>query len=145
MASTVTVTVPSEQGEAVLETLLNLYQTQAEALHVATLAYLDDRDSLVRVLDARDELAEIEALIELVGWKFGGRAEPLELVGSPALVREAVHAMLVDAAEGFARGVDRYERGETGLGQLRAQAHAAATVLGLFIRLEDPHADSRRG
>jgi hypothetical protein len=138
MASTVTVTVPPDQGDAVLDTLLNLYQTQAEALHVATLAYLDDRDSLAPVLDCRDELAEMEALIELTGWRFGARSEALELVGPPALVREVVFATLVQAAERFAVDVDRYESGEITLGELLAHEDASKTLFHLFLRFEDP-------
>jgi hypothetical protein len=137
MASTVTVTVPPDQGDAVLDRLLALYQAQAEALHVATLAYLGDRRSLEPVLEHRDELAEIEALIDLAGWRFGPRVATLELVGPPGLVREAVYATLVDAAKAVVRDIDRYERGELELDELRARSRAADVLLVLFARLEE--------
>lgn len=139
MASTATATVPPDQGDAVLDTLLNLYQAQAEALHAATLTYLGDHRSLRPVLEQRDELAEIDALIDLAGWRFGPRLAELELVGTPALVREVVYATLVDAVESVVRDVDRYERGELELVQLQAQVRTAAVLFGVFMRLE--HAD----
>lgn len=136
MAPTVTVTLPPEQGDAVLDTLLTLYQALAEALQIDTLAYLDDRRSLDPVLEHRDELAEIEALIDLIGWGFGTRPAPFELTGSPALVRETVYATLVDAAERFAQDIDRYEHGEIELEQLQAQASACAALFSVFLRIE---------
>ena len=137
MASTVTVTVPPDQGDAILDTLLTLYQGQAEALRVAALAYLGDRCSLEPVLEHRDELTEIEGLIDLAGWRFGPRVVPLELVGPPALVREAVYATLVGAAEALVRDIDGYERGELGLDQLRARAGAAEVLFRVFVHIED--------
>jgi len=136
MASTVTVTVPPDQGDAVLDTLLTLYQAQAEALQVATLAYLDDRRSLEPVLEHRDELAEVEALIDLAGWRFGPRFAAVELVGPPALVREAVYATLVDAVEAVVRDLERYERGELELDVLQTRARAAVALFGVFAGIE---------
>jgi len=137
MASTVTVTVPPEQGDDVLDTLLTLYQSRAEALHVATLAYLEDRRSLEPVVEHRDDLTQIEALIDLAGWSFGPRIAPVELVGPPALVRETIYASLVDAAGAVARDLGRYERGEVELEQLDARVCAAAALFGVFSALED--------
>jgi len=136
MALTVTVTMPPEQGDAVLDTLLTLYQALAEALQITTLTYLDDQRSLGPVLEHRDDLAEVEALIELIGWSFGARPAPFELTGSPALVRETVYATLLDATERFAQDIERYENGEIELEQLQAQASACAAMFSVFIRIE---------
>jgi hypothetical protein len=137
MASTVTVTVPPDQGDAVLDTLLTLYQAAAEALHAATLAYLDDRRSLEAVLAHRDDLAEIAALLDLVGWRFGPRVRDVELVGPPALIRETVYSTLVDAVEAVAGDLDRYERGEIELGAVGEDVRAAAVLFRVFVGLED--------
>ena len=136
MALTVTVTMPAEQGDAVLDTLLTLYQALAEALQITTLTYLDDQRSLGPVLERRDELVEVEALIDLVGWGFGTRAAPFELSGPPALVRETVYSTLVDAAERFAQDIDRYENGEIELDRLQAQASSCAALFSVFMRVE---------
>ena len=136
MTSTIMVTVPPDQGDAVLDTLLTLYQAQAEALHVATLAYLDDRHSLGQVLEHRDELTEVEALIDLIGWRFGPRVAPVQLVGSPAIVRQVVYATLVDAGERVIGAIERYERGDIELESLGRAFHAAAVLLRMFVRLE---------
>lgn len=136
MAPLLTVTLPPEQGDAVLDTLLTLYQALAEALQLSTITYLDDQRSLAPVLEHRDELADVEALIDLIGWGFGTRAAPFELTGSPALVRETVYATLTDAAERFAQDVDRYEHGQIELERLQAQANSCAVLFGVFMRLE---------
>ena len=135
MALTVTVTMPPEQGDAVLDTLLTLYQALAEALQLSTLTYLDDQRSLGPVLERRDELVEVEALIDLLGWSFG-RVDPVELTGAPGLVRETVYATLVDAAERFAQDIDRYEHGEIELERVQEQASACAVLFSAFMRLE---------
>jgi hypothetical protein len=136
MASTLSVIVPPDQGDAVLDTLLTLYQAKAEALRLATLAYLDERESAAAVLDQRQELLDIDALLELVGWRFGPRSTAVELVGAPALVREVVHGTLAAAADAFARSIDRYERGEIELDALTGEARAIAALLSVFAGLE---------
>lgn len=136
MASTVSVTVPPDQGDAVIDTLLTLYQAKAEALRLAVLAYLDDRRCLDEVLEHRDEMAEIDALLDLTGWNFGARDRVVELVGPPALVREVVHATLAAAADVLARNVERYERAEIELDALTSAAHAVAVLLETFVTLE---------
>jgi hypothetical protein len=136
MASTVTVTVPPDRGDAVLEALLTRYRAQAEDLRAATAAYLDDRRDVAPVLEHREELAEIEGLLDLVGWRFGPRGGTVELVGPPGLVRAVVHGSLVAVAEAFARDVERYERAEIDLAHLRVAADAVAELTRVFLGIE---------
>jgi hypothetical protein len=136
MASTVTVTVPPDRGDAVLEALLTRYRAQAEDLRAATAAYLDDRRDAAPVLEHREELAEIEGLLDLVGWRFGPRAGTVELVGPPGLVRAVVQGSLVAVAEAFARDVERYERAEIDLAHLRVAADAVAELTRVFLGIE---------
>jgi hypothetical protein len=130
MALTVTVTMPPEQGDAVLDTLLTLYQALAEALQLSTLTYLDDKRSLGPVLERRDELVEVEALIDLLGWSFG-RVDPVELTGPPGLVRETVYATLVDG--GALRAGHRPVRARRD--RARARAGAGQRVRGAVQRV----------
>jgi hypothetical protein len=136
MASTVSVTVPPDQGDAVLAALLTLYQARAEALRGATLAFLDERRSATGVLEHREELLEVDSLLELVGWRFGARRTEIELVSGPALVREVVRATLAGAADALAHGVGRYERGEIELDALTGEARAVAELLHVFVGIE---------
>jgi hypothetical protein len=136
MTSTVTATVPPDQGDLVLDTLLTLYQAHAEALHAATLVYLDDRASLAPVVEHRDDLTAVEALIDLVGWHFGARTAPVELVGDPGLVREVVFASLLDSAHTLSQAMARYEEGRCELGALNAAARSVSALFRVFSRLE---------
>jgi hypothetical protein len=137
MTSTVTATVPPDQGDLVLDTLLTLYQAHAEALNVATLVYLDDRVSLAPVVEHRDDLTAVEALIDLVGWHFGARTTAVELVGDPGLVREVVFASLVDAAHTLSQEMARYEEGRCELPALNAAARSVSALFRVFSRLEN--------
>jgi hypothetical protein len=136
MASTVSVTVPTERGDEVLSRLLARYAAEADSLRAATMAYLEDRRSLDPVLTHRDELMELDALAELVGWRFGPKTAAVELVGPPPLVRELLRETLMDAAAAFARDLERYEQGAAEFETLRAAARATYRLFGEFARFE---------
>ena len=138
MASTATVTVAPDQVDALLDTLLTLYEVRLEELRRATLAHLADRDSAEPLLDELDRLVEVERLIEETGWEFGDRTTPLELVGPAAIVREAVRETLVEAVERLAATCDRYERGRCELTALSDAVRAVEQWYALFERFEAP-------
>lgn len=134
MASTATVTVAPEHVDALLDTLLALYDVRLEELRRATLEHLAERRSAEALLDELARLVEVEALIEQVGWDFGGRTRSVDLAGPAGVVREAVLETLVEAVEQLAAAVERYEEGRT---ELPALMRALRAVQGWYARFEE--------
>jgi hypothetical protein len=130
------VTIPGEQVEAVTETVLGLYGAHAEALGATALAFLDGDDELAEVEHARGELRELEDALADLGWPRPERFGPVELVGSPRLLRELMRAALLDAANGVVAAVSRYEAGRAELPALRRAVEAVPALHALFAGFE---------
>jgi hypothetical protein len=136
MTSTFAVTLPARHRDVVLDTLLHRYGEQARALVEASARVRADRDLLPALLDAREDLADIDALLDLVAWGGAGEGASVELVGPPALVREVVRCALAGAARRLAGDVERYERAEIAVDALRSAGTVVADTLHAFLRLE---------
>jgi hypothetical protein len=138
MSSTATVTVAPGQVDALLDTLLTLYEVRLEELRRAILAHLAERRSAEPLLDELERLVEVERLIEQIGWEFGDRTRRIDLDGPAAIVREAVRETLVDVVEHLAATLDRYERGRSELTALGHAVRAVREWYALFERIEAP-------
>jgi hypothetical protein len=136
MTSTLALTLPARHREVVLDTLLRRYGSQARALAATTARVRADRRSLPALLDARDDLAEVDALLDLVAWGAPGAEGRIELVGPPALVRDVVRSALAVSARRLAGDVERYERAEIGVDALRSAGAVVADALQAFLRIE---------
>jgi hypothetical protein len=133
------VTIPGDQVEAVTETVLGLYGAHAEALGATALAFLDGDDELAEVEHAREELRELEDALADLGWPRPEQLGPVELVGSPRLLRELMRAALVDAANGVVAVVSRYEAGRAELPAVRHAVDAVPALYALFAGFEVGH------
>lgn len=134
------VTIPGEQVEGVTETVLGLYGAHAEALGATALAFLDGSDELAELEHARGELRAIEDALADLGWPRPQRGGPVELVGSPRLLRELMRAALLDAANGVVAAVSRYEAGREELPALRRAVDAVPALYALFADFEAGYA-----
>jgi hypothetical protein len=134
------VTIPGDQVEAVTRTVLAVYGAHAEALGATALAFLDGEDELAEVEHARSELRELEDALADLGWPRPDSAGPVELVGSPRLLRELTRDALLDAATRMVAAVTQYEAGHAELPVLRSAAGAVAVLYGLFEGFEIDHA-----
>jgi hypothetical protein len=133
------VTIPGDHVEGLTETVLGLYGAQAEALGATALAFLDGSDELAELEHARAELRAIEDALAELGWPEAPRAGPVELVGSPPLLRELIRAALLDAANGVVAVVSRYEAGREELPAVRRAVDAVPALYELFARFETDH------
>jgi hypothetical protein len=129
-------TIPGEQVETVTATMLGLYGARAEALAASAQGFLEGSDELVEVEHARDELRAIEDALTDLGWPDTTRAEPVELVGPPHLLREVTRTALLDAADVIVETVSRYEAGGEELPAVQRAAEAVPALFGLFAAFE---------
>jgi len=133
-------TIPGEQVDTVTTTVLGLYGARAEALAASAQGFLEGSDELVEVEHARDELRAIEDALADLGWPEATHAEPVELVGSPQLLREVTRTALLDAADVVVEALCRYEAGGEELPAVQRAAEAVPALFGLFAAFEDGHA-----
>ncbi len=136
MTSTLAVTMPARQRDVVFETVLDRYAAHARALAESAARCASDRSSLAALAAARADLAEVDALLDLLGWEPAAGDPPVELVGPPALVRDIVRAAVITAARRLAREVERYERAEVEAEALRAAGTVVSDAMHAFLRLE---------
>lgn len=124
----VSVEVPPELVRPIRETVLLLYQATAESLHLALRAHSERHGSLEEVRRHRARLAELDALLDRLGWPAAAVAAPLELSSRPDLLHDALYGALIDAGERLAAASNRCWRGELPLERVQ---EAAAEVLAL--------------
>ena len=136
MTSTLAVTLPARQRDVVFATVLDRYAAHAQALAESAARCADGRGSLEALAVAREDLAEVDALLDLLGWEPAVEDAPVELVGPPALVRDVVRSAVVVAARRLAREVERYEHAEVGTDALRVAGALVSDAMHAFLRLE---------
>lgn len=124
----VTVEVPAVLVRALRETILLLYQATAEALHFALRARGERGGPLSEVHDHRARLAQLEAMLERLGWSAASGREAIELSATRDVLHDALYGALIDAGERLATACSRTWRGESGSLSVRA---AAEEVLAL--------------
>jgi hypothetical protein len=133
-------TIPGDHVDAVTETLLGLYATCAGELGATARAVLDGSDERAELEHARAELHAIEAALGDLGWPGAGDPGAVELVGPAPVLREVIHAALVDAARGVVTAVARYEAGAD---ELPAVGRAVDAVPALFAVFASHESDAR--
>ena len=133
MSQHVTVTVPAQDAELVLEALLALYA--ARATHLA-----EQVGDETRVREARAELAEVGRMLDVFGWERGQRVRAAELSGSEWDVGEVLRLSLSDAHEALGAAIEAYHRGRAALEEVQARAERLTAMLGRFCAFEEEHA-----
>jgi len=104
MAQSTRVIVSRQHVDALRVAMTAAYGVKLDALHHALRLAEDDPQRPEALREHRRELADLEALIERVGWSRHEAPEgEVELVGRAVLIREAVHAALRSAADELAR------------------------------------------
>jgi hypothetical protein len=124
----VTVEVPAALVGPLRETVILLYQATAEALHFALRAHGERDRRLSEVHNHRTRLAQLDELLERVGWSAQGRQGPIELTATRDVLHDALYGALIDAGERLATACSRSWRDETEWESVRA---AAEEVLAL--------------
>jgi hypothetical protein len=130
-------TIPAHHVEGVTATVLGLYAARAEELGAAVSAFLDGREQVAELDQARGELRATEDALSDLRWPCVGCDGTVELVGPPRVLRELMRAALSDAANGVAQAVVRYEAGGAELPELSRAVEAVPAMFGLFASFED--------
>jgi hypothetical protein len=132
----VSLEVPGELVGPVQESVLLLYSSTAEALHLALRAHAEGRGALADVRRHRARLARLDALLDQIGGCASETELGVRLSASAELLHDAVYGALIDAGEGLAVacGVDwRDKRSGEGV------AEAARRVIALDALLRRIH------
>jgi len=129
-------TIPGEQVEGVISTVLGLYGARAEVLAASAQAFLEGSDELVELEHARGDLRATEDALADLGWPDAAPGEPAELVGPPLLLREVMRTALLDAADAVVEAVSRYEAAGEELSAVRRAVEAVPALFDLFATFE---------
>jgi hypothetical protein len=133
MPQHVTVTVPAQDAELVLEALLAVYA--ARATHLAE-QVADD----ARLREARAELAEAGRMLDAFGWERGRRVRATELAGSEWDVGEVLRLALSDAHDALGAVIEDYHQGRAALEDLTEASERLRAMVGRFAAFEAQHA-----
>jgi hypothetical protein len=136
LASHRTVRVPPAQSAAVIDAVLGTYARKAGALAAATRAFRTAREPLAAIADARRDVIEAEATLDVLGWQPGARAGVVELTGPPGAVREVLYEALAAATERARAACREYERARIGRAALAAAVGDVVSLHELFDGLE---------
>jgi hypothetical protein len=126
--------VPEGLLDPLRETVVLLYQATAEALHLSLRAHTQREGDLEEVQEHRARLADLDALLERLGWgrereaALAGAGGDLEVTAPRDILHDALYGALIDAGERLAVACDNAWRGEDTLDTVRA---AATEVIGL--------------
>jgi hypothetical protein len=149
----VSVEVPGELVAPVRETVLLLYLSTSESLHLSLKAHSERRGALADVHQHRARLAQLDELLGQLGWQGaapggaapGGAAPagappgagPVELRAPPDLLHDALYGALIDAGERLASASTRAWRGELPAERVQAAAHEVLALHALLRALEE--------
>jgi hypothetical protein len=135
MAQIVTLTVPPEEAELVLEALLSVYAARATSVG-DQIAQHDH----ARLREVRAELVETGRMLDLFGWERGRRAGTAELAGPEPTVGEVLRLALADAHEALGDRIEAYHRGSATIEELLSSLERLRAMTGRFAAFEREHA-----
>jgi hypothetical protein len=118
----VAVEVPAALVHPLRETVLLLYRAAVEALHLGLGAPDEPRAALGEVVDQRDRLRQLDALLDQLGWPDPVYGADRTLAGPAELLADALHGALIDAGERLAVACSGSWRGEASAESVRAAA-----------------------
>jgi hypothetical protein len=126
--------VPAPLAAPLREAIGLLYQSTAEALHLALRAHAERRAPLDEVHGHRARLAQLDALLDGLGWSAESAPDPPLVLSAPGdVLRDAVHGALIDAGERLALACTACWRGELepdGVQRVAAEVIALDRLLG---------------
>jgi hypothetical protein len=129
------VEVPGALVAPLRETVVLLYQATAEALHHALRAH-GEGGSLGEVDRHRARLADLEAMLEQLGWAPGPARGDLELNAPPEVLHDAVYGALIDAGERLAAACSSSWSGRPETEDVHALATQVIALDRLLRRIE---------
>ena len=132
MTQHVTMTVPAQDAELVLEALLAVYA--ARATHLA-----EQVGDEARVREARAGLADVGRMLDMFGWERGRRTRDAELSGTEWDVGEVLRLALSDAHEALGTAIAAYHQGQATLDDLAEASERLRAMLGRFSAFEAEH------
>jgi len=135
MARTIRVIVPAEQADAVRDMLLTLYQVKLDALGVVERS--PDPEQRADEQAHRDELTALDDLLDQAGQHVPAERLPLELVGPPRLLRDAIYGALLGSTEAVERVCRDYEAGRATLEELRECITDLTALFAVFAEIEE--------
>jgi len=131
----VSLEVPAALVAPLRESLVLLYHATAESLHLALRAHAERGASLDGIHEHRARLAELDAMLDRVGWRTGPAPGELEIGGPADLLHDAVYGALIDAGERLAAALTSAWRGERPVEDVRATAREVIALDRLMGRV----------
>jgi hypothetical protein len=133
----VSLEVPAALVHRLRESLVLLYHATAESLHLALRAHAERGASLDGIHEHRVRLAELEAMLDRVGWRGGRARGDLEIGGPADILHDAVYGALIDAGERLAAALASAWRGERPVDDVRATAREVIALDRLLDRVDE--------
>jgi hypothetical protein len=138
----VSVEVPAALVAPLRESLVLLYQATAESLHLALRAHAERGAALTGIHEHRARLAELDALLDRVGWHTGSAANDLEVGGPADLLHDAAYGALIDAGERLSAALTSAWRGERPVEDVRVTAREVIALDQVIRRVEEQGASA---
>jgi hypothetical protein len=129
--------VPAALVAPLRESLVLLYHATAESLHLALRAHVERGASLDGIHEHRARLAELDAMLDRMGWRTGRPRADLEVGGPADLLHDAVYGALIDAGERLATALTSAWRGEHPVDDVRVTAREVIALDRLMGRIDD--------
>ena len=136
MAEWSTLDVEGDRVPEAVEALVTVFAARADDLSVIAGDYLEGREPLTAVRDARRALADADEALEALGWDLGVRPTAGAVAGPAPLVRDAAFTALLEAAERVPAACRAYQSGEVGLPALAAAVAAVGAWQRHFAAVE---------
>jgi hypothetical protein len=117
------VEIPAVLVEAVSDTVVLLYDSTAEALHLSLRAHLERGEPRDDAAQCRARLADLDALLVRLGWWEGAaRAGEVELSGPRDVLHDALYGTLIEAGERLAAACGDGRRDDADTDDVRVAA-----------------------
>jgi hypothetical protein len=130
--------IPAALVEPLRDTAVLLYGATAEALHLSLRAHTQRGEPVEEVHEHRARLAELDALLERLGWQRRAHPDgPLEVTAPRDILHDSLYGALIDAGERLAAACDGAWRGEAGLDRVRDAATEVIALDRLLSALQE--------
>jgi hypothetical protein len=128
----VSLEVPGTLAGPLQESVLLLYASSAEALHLALREHAERRVAQGEVRRHRARLAQLDALLDQLGGDAGPSRRDVEVSAPRELLHDAVYGALIDAGERLAAACDAGWRGERPFESVAGAARSVIALDGLL-------------
>jgi hypothetical protein len=133
------VEIPAVLVGAVRDTVVLLYHSTAEALHLSLRSHVEQGEPRDEAARCRERLAELDAMLVRLGW-WGEAAPPegaVELIAGRDVLHDALYGSLIEAGERLAAACGEGWRDGACPDGVRAAAMEVIALDGLLAEVRD--------